>query len=267
MFFNNVFWFYSMLGGWSTWQWAFFSIPHHFSGLLTLLRPQDLYLYSIMFFDFIQYWVDGYLAMGIFFIPHSFSGLSTLLRPLHQYEKFQIDAIPPSVQVKCITWNSNFESCLLFMYYVWNAFFECMTSHYVSVCILYEINVLVSLHNFSFSVDVKNRYQACVVHGELIKWKMWPLCSAHRDAFCKFPFHLIYHSGKFVTYFAPTVHCVTTMAVINPPERKLAKRISVQCLKIFLQIHESYRLLVFLFRYIEFIHSRNYTNSWLIFRI
>ena len=28
----------------------------------------------------------------------------------------QIDAIPPSVQVKCITWNSNLESCLLFMY-------------------------------------------------------------------------------------------------------------------------------------------------------
>ena len=128
---------------------------------------------------------------AFFFIPHSFSGLSTLLRPLHQYEKFQIDAIPPSVQVKCITWNSNFESCLLFMYYVWNAFFECMTSHYVSVCILYEINVLVSLHNFSFSVDVKNRYQACVVHGELIKWKMWPLqCTQRCVLQVSFPLNL-----------------------------------------------------------------------------
>ena len=30
MFFNNGFWFYSMMGGWSTWQWVFLNFPINF---------------------------------------------------------------------------------------------------------------------------------------------------------------------------------------------------------------------------------------------
>ena len=30
MFFNNGFWFYSMMGGWSTWQWVFFNSSQNF---------------------------------------------------------------------------------------------------------------------------------------------------------------------------------------------------------------------------------------------